>query len=50
MSINVDFLNQALLVFKQVATQLSLQGWVDPVPDVIHFKIVEVLGIEPVTA
>ena len=61
-SINVDFLNQLRYFSNHVATQLSSWGWVDPIPDLIHIKIMdpipdlihikimEVPGIEPATS
>ena len=35
LNLNFSFLNRILLLLNQVATQLSSQGWVDPVPDPI---------------
>ena len=50
-SINVDFLNLVLkLLVNEVAPQLSSGGWVDPFPNLIPFKILDVLGITPGTS
>ena len=49
-SVDVDFPNQIRYFSNQAANQMFSRSGLDPFLDLIHFKIVELPGIEPVTS